>query len=317
MQFWYKKFSVFSVLLSPLALLYAAIMRVRYFLYRKNILKSIHFSVPVVVVGNITVGGTGKTPLVMAIAEHFKNLGYRPGLVSRGYGGKARIWPQWVTENSDPNLVGDEPILLVQKTKLPMVVAPDRVAAVLMLLKKTDCNLVVSDDGLQHLAMGRTCEIVIVDAERQFGNGLCLPAGPLREPISRLKTVNAIVMNGDCVRNSVFSMELLPQDLQSISENLAASPPTPPMRVHAVAGIGNPERFFLQLEHLGFEIIRHAFSDHYVFLKTDLEFGDDLPIIMTEKDAVKCRQFDLKNAWCLPVRAQLSQEFFLMLRALL
>lgn len=329
MKFWYKKFSILFILLSPLAWLYGAVMRVRYFMYRIPLLKTLPFPVPVIVVGNITVGGTGKTPLVVAIAEHFKNLGYRPGIVSRGYGGKAKTWPQLVTENSDPHEVGDEPILLVQKTKLPMAVAPSRIAAVLMLLEKTNCNLVISDDGLQHLAMGRTFEIAVVDGERQFGNGLCLPAGPLREPVSRLRTVNAVVVNlsGEekndallgkqkrLLAHSYFSMHFKVLPLEPVFPTTEKAP-VPPTRVHAVAGIGNPERFFLQLEKLGFEIIRHGFSDHHFFSNTDLSFGDNLPIIMTEKDAVKCRKFNLKNAWYLPVEAQVEAKFFAALESL-
>lgn len=278
-------------------------------------------AVPVVVVGNIAVGGTGKTPLVIWLAMFLIKNGYRPGIVSRGYGGKQLDFPYRVSPKSDVKLTGDEALLLARKTECPVVISPDRLLAVNYLTQNTDCNIIISDDGLQHYKLARQIEIVVVDAERLFGNGLCLPAGPLREPLSRLKTVDYIVMNCsgenenlnhlkmDC---PVFSMTLESRQFYNI-----ASPTLWASRddflggpVHAVAGIGNPARFFKSLVSQGLSVLSHEFPDHYCYTENDFKF-DDHPnsrIIMTEKDAVKCESFADYRFWCQPVMAVLEDQ---------
>lgn len=208
---WYKKhFLVYF--LRPFSWAYRMVMALRRWLYRLGIKKTTRFSVPVVVIGNITVGGAGKTPLVIELADWLRRKGWRPGLVSRGYGGSATQLPYAVKADSDPRLVGDEAVLLASKTACPVVVCKDRVAAVAALLQDSDCNIVLSDDGLQHLALGRDIEIAVIDGERRLGNGFCLPAGPLREPEKRLKTVDFIVTNGHAL-TSEWSMNLAPGEI--------------------------------------------------------------------------------------------------------
>lgn len=294
-------------LLWPLSLLYQAILQFRKGLFRLSILKQRHLPVPVIIVGNITIGGTGKTPFVIWLAKQLQQAGYRPGIISRGYGGKAETYPQSVTPDSDPAIVGDEPIIISRHTKCPMVVAPDRFAAGKILLQHYDCNIIISDDGLQHYALGRDIEIVIVDGQRQFGNQLCLPAGPLREPISRLQNVDFIVENqGSADANYTMILS------QLNAVNLADPTKTQTLLsftgqcVHAIAGIGHPQRFFDQLTAQGLHVISHAFDDHHFFQPIDLDFKDDKPIIMTEKDAVKCQRFAGNNTWYIPIEATIS-----------
>lgn len=315
MDLWYRQ-SFLCFLLWPLSLLYRFIIFLRQAAYSFHILPRKKFDVPVVVVGNITVGGTGKTPVVIWLAKYLMSLGYAPGIVSRGYGGNAKHWPQEVLQNSDPALVGDEPVLIVRKTHCPMVVGPDRVKAVQILLKSYNCDVVISDDGLQHYAMQRDLEIVVVDGLRRFGNRMCLPAGPLREPISRLEHVDFVLVNGEA-KSDPYNMflhsgliyNLLDADKTLAIDMLSAK------KIHAVAGIGNPERFFMSLRHMGLHIIPHAFPDHHVFTAKDIDFGDDAIVVMTEKDAIKCTRLATQNVWCLPVTAEPNQAFVLALRA--
>lgn len=268
-------------------------------------------SVPVIVVGNLTVGGTGKTPMIIWLAGFLKERGYTPGIVSRGYGGTARHWPQQVRPDTDPVVVGDEPVIISRRTKCPVAVAPNRYVAARELIKYTGCDIILCDDGLQHLGLERDLEIAVIDGQRQFGNNRCLPAGPLREPVSRLKSVDMIVSNGHAGKNQ-YLMEYDPLPLQALAatdneqRELASFAG---QTVHAVAGIGNPSNFFSILRNNGMNIIRHVFPDHYNFLAEDLCFADDLPIVMTEKDAVKCERFVIPDAWYLPVRARLSNAF--------
>ncbi len=309
-RIWYEPGHLLSYLLWPLSLIFRCIIYCRYFFYKKGWLKQTIFPVPVIVVGNITVGGTGKTPLVIALVEWLKDNGWKPGVVSRGYGGRSIVWPQQVTEESDPHLVGDEPLLIKRKTQVPMVVGPKRVADVKQLLAHQSCDVVVSDDGLQHLALGRAVEIAIVDGAYRFGNGFCLPAGPLREPIRRLKKVDFVINNGAKCAGE-YLMELKPAPIYQLRDpqcflDLNQIKKT----VHAVAGIGQPQRFFSTLQKLGIVFIPHPFPDHHVFRKKDLDFGPDSLIIMTEKDAVKCLDFADENYWCLPVAATLESTFF-------
>lgn len=276
-------------------------------------------AVPVVVVGNITVGGSGKTPLLMTLASDLKRRGHRVGIVSRGYGGNARQFPLRVDANTPASLCGDEPAMLAQRLGIPVVVDPDRARAVdaLSAQGQQACDVILSDDGLQHYAMRRDIEILVVDAERGFGNGLCLPAGPLREPLSRLREADFLVANGvDTAQrlprqHTFITMTLEAQvcvnlatgEQKSISEFFRRQ------MVHGVAGIGNPTRFFNQLKQLGSQVIEHPFPDHFVYRASDLHFGDALPIVMTEKDAVKCKGFALRNAWYIQVRAIVPDAF--------
>lgn len=308
-KFWYRN-TILSNFLRPLSWLFCFIVFMRRLFYRIGFKKSTRLPVPVIVVGNITVGGTGKTPLVAWIANALKEKGYRPGIVTRGFQGQSKQWPQEVTKDSDPKLVGDEPVLLAYRTACPVVADPDRITAAQYLLKQHDCNILISDDGLQHYALSRDIEIAVVDGLRHFGNRLCLPAGPLRERLSRLNQVDFVVCNG-ANESTWFSMQLSPDEIYNVAD--------PSQRLsleacrerewQAVAGIGNPERFFLQLEHLGFTIHGYRYPDHYAFTKADIEFGDNSLVIMTEKDAVKCRSFADERHWCLPVTASLSKDF--------
>jgi tetraacyldisaccharide 4'-kinase len=295
--------------LLPLSWLYGLAIALRRGAYRFGILRTRRFAVPLIVVGNITVGGTGKTPLVIWLAQYLRAKGLRPGIVSRGYGGRAKHWPQQVRPDSDPAAVGDEAVLLAGRTRCPMCVGPDRPAAVAALLAHTDANIVISDDGLQHYALGRDIEIVVIDGQRRFGNGWLLPAGPLREPRYRLKAADMTVVNGTA-RDGEYSMALCHPVLTSLDgqrqgslEELRDQP------VHAVAGIGHPERFFEMLRAHGLSVTTHGFPDHYAFNAADLLFDDDHPVLMTEKDAVKCRRLPCKNCWVVPVDAQPDAAF--------
>jgi tetraacyldisaccharide 4'-kinase len=270
--------------------------------YRCGLFSVVKLPVPVIVVGNLTVGGTGKTPLVAWLAQWLREQGYRPGIVARGYRGRAASWPQSVTPASDPSLVGDEPVLLARAAACPVAVGPDRVQAGLMLME-SGCDIIVSDDGLQHYRLARDIEIAVIDGERRFGNGFCLPAGPLREPVSRLKTLPIRVANGS-PRDGELGMALEGQGFWHTlrPEERKEADYFRGRRVHAVAAIGNPARFFNSLRRLQIEIVEHAFPDHHAFVPADVAFGDG-DILMTEKDAVKCERLGI-SAWYLKVAAR-------------
>ncbi|MDH5765794.1 MAG: tetraacyldisaccharide 4'-kinase, partial [Gammaproteobacteria bacterium] len=222
------------------------------------------------------------------------------------YGGQAEHWPQLVTVDSCAATVGDEPVMIAASTQCPVVVGPDRVKDVEMLLDKHDCNIVLSDDGLQHYRLHRDIEIAVVDARRLMGNGFCLPAGPLREPSRRLKTVDLVIYNGG---KQAVSYTLEPGQLVSLADrSVSTLDAFQGQTVHAVAAIGHPQRFFDLLEKQGLHLIKHSFADHYLYQEEDLVFNDDLPILMTEKDAVKCTGFNISNSWYLPVTATLSAD---------
>ncbi len=305
---WYQPHPI-RWLLWPLSALYSAVISIRRSLYRLNIFKQHRLTVPVIIVGNITVGGTGKTPFVIWLVKQLQQAGLRPGVISRGYGGKAESYPQIVTPQSDPTIVGDEPIIISRHTLCPMVVAPNRVAAGEMLLQQYECNIIIADDGLQHYALARDIEIIVVDSDRMFGNQYCLPAGPLREPLSRLHDIDFVVHN-TANKSSAYSMNL--------SQGQAINLVKPELKkdlsgfinqpVHAVAGIGHPQRFFNQLSEQGLTISPHPFADHHDFKITDLQFDDDNPILMTEKDAVKCQSFAEKNMWYIPIDATINNN---------
>ena len=297
-------------LLWPLSVLYALITGVRRFFYRQGWLASQRFSVPVIVVGNITVGGTGKTPLILALTGFLREQGYRPGVVSRGYGGHAD-YPYRLHEQTTPAESGDEPLTVFRRTGVPVVVDPVRTRAVSWLLQHTECNVVLCDDGLQHYALARDIEIAVIDGVRGLGNRLHLPAGPLREPVSRLQSVDFVVINGGGDQwPGASTMQLQPQAWIPLLNEGSATPPVFGARVHAVAGIGNPQRFFAQLQTQGFEVVPHAFADHHAYCADDFVFAEALPVVMTEKDAVKCTGFAAENWWYVPVQAVLPSTFF-------
>lgn len=299
-----------AVLLLPLSWLFAAVVRLRLAAYRTGLLRTRRLPVPVVVVGNITVGGTGKTPLVIWLADYLRQRGWRPGIVSRGYGGRAGSWPQQVRADSDPASVGDEAVMLAAHTGCPLCVGPDRPAAVAALLAHTDCNIVISDDGLQHYALARDLEIAVIDGERRLGNGHLLPAGPLREPASRLDAVDLVVVNGTGDEGEL-SMKLIQPAVRSLQEpgRELALTDLRGRRVHAVAGVGNPQRFFALLTQHGIEIEPHPFPDHHPFRAEDLAFDDGLPVLMTAKDAVKCRRLPCRDCWVVHIDAQPDADF--------
>ena len=267
----------------------------------------------VVVVGNITVGGSGKTPLVIRLCRILQEAGLAPGVISRGYGSPARGL-RLVSPASDPGVVGDEPLLIAQRSGVPVIVAPDRCAAARALIKR-GIRVIVSDDGLQHYRLPRNLEICVIDGGRGLGNGRLLPAGPLREPVERLDSVDYIVINGEAnplpPALAVTHMSLVGGLLRPLDggQNWRLSQ-FGGCRVNAVAGIGNPGRFFDLLRHARIKVIEHAFPDHHAFQRSDFDgMSRDLPILMTEKDAVKCRHLGLENAWFLSVEAVLPAEW--------
>lgn len=305
-------------LLSPIASVYTLLAKLRKQNIQSNPDKHWKAPVPTLVVGNINVGGTGKTPLVIWLANQLTERGLKPGVVSRGYGGLAEFWPQEVTALSDPVVVGDEAVMIARRTGRPVVVDPDRVAAVKHLLANYDCDIVISDDGLQHYALDRDVEVVVIDGERGLGNGLCLPAGPLREPPSRLKDVDFVIVNGEVYPRlpvAALKMQLVPVALVNIvsGDRRALAPEELEHTVHGVAGIGHPERFFATLRLAGFQVIEHQFDDHHRFELSDLMYGDRTPIVMTEKDAVKVRQLSPvlihDNFWYLEVDVEMADTF--------
>jgi tetraacyldisaccharide 4'-kinase len=273
---------------------------------------------PVVVVGNLTVGGSGKTPLVLWIAQELREKGFAPAIVSRGYGGAAEA-PREATIASDPAEVGDEPMVLARRSGCPVWVGPDRIEAIAALrAQHPKCNVLVLDDGLQHYRLARDIEIAVVDS-RGFGNGFLLPAGPLREPPRRLRSVHAVIAHDiekslvapHAGAKPIFSMSLEGDEAHRATDSRDRRPigAFAGQRVHAVAGIGDPARFFRYLERHGVQPIGHAFPDHHPFVAADLEFGDDATVFMTEKDAVKCKRFAKPHHWVLPVSAAPEPAF--------
>ena len=322
---WYRDKS-WALLLTPLAVLFRALI-----LVRRRVLQARHqgrlregFTAPVIVVGNIVVGGAGKTPFIIALARQLQAAGKRPGVVSRGYGGAESSDPVQVNTRHTPAQVGDEPRLIADVSHCPVVVCPDRSRAVSYLLNNNDCDVVLSDDGLQHYRLHRDVEIAMIDGERGLGNGWCLPAGPLREPKTRLRDVDLIVVNGEGYRpeHTFFTMNLVATGLRHLASGKTMSPQdwSHSKQVHAVAGIANPQRFQRSLEALGFSVTLHSFPDHHNFSLHDLSFADGAPVIITAKDAVKCQhfcqdivgqhneQFDGDNIWVLDVEAQIPSS---------
>lgn len=310
----WQRVTAVSLLLYPLSLVFRCVVAFRRAAYTSGFFKSFDIVVPVVIVGNLTVGGTGKTPLVLWLAALLAHHGMHPGIVSRGYGA-AGSRPAPVLPSSHPGDVGDEPVLLAQRSACPVWVGSDRVAAARALLAAHPrCDVILSDDGLQHYRLDRDIEIAVIDGERGLGNGLLLPAGPLREPAARLRTVDAVVVHGATRRadasRRAYSMTLEGREFHNLLNPHHVVQPEyfQRRRVHAVAGIGNPGRFFAHLAALGIEFEAHAFSDHHAFDARDLAFGDADVVLMTEKDAVKCASFASETYWALRVDAKPDAE---------
>lgn len=301
---WYR-LSLWHVLLIPLSWLFWLISNLRRLSYKAGLFRSCKLPVPVIVIGNISVGGTGKTPLAIWLAEKLKLAGYHPGIVSRGYAGSANVVSPVYADSSAISL-GDEPVLLAKRSGCPVWVGRDRVAAARALLQAhPECNVIISDDGLQHYNLRRDVEVAVVDGQRGFGNACLIPAGPLREPISRLKEMDAVVYNGGQPVPGAFPMLLENAAFHNLLEptRTATAQDFAGQRVHGIAGIGNPARFFQQLSDQGLQCEQHAFPDHHAFHPADLQSMTAGPILMTEKDAVKCAAFAKANWWYLTVNA--------------
>ena len=301
-----------------LASVYATAIALRRALYRRGLLRRLAAPVPVVVVGNLIAGGSGKTPLAIALVDRLRAAGWRPGVASRGYGRRHPQAALWVDAATPPATGGDEPVLVAAETGVPIRVDRDRVAAA-RALAAAGCDIVVCDDGLQHYRLHRDVEIEVIDGRRRYGNGRLLPAGPLREPAQRGESADFRVLN--CGSDAALSAGFgeWPMWLQpSAALPLQGGRPTPladfaGQRVHAVAGIGDPERFFAMLRALGIAVVPHAFDDHHDYVESDLRFGSDLPVLMTAKDAVKCASFATSRYYSVPIRAELPEAFWVAL----
>ena len=302
-----------------LAVLYGNLTALRRSAYRRGWLRRLRTGAPVVVVGNIVAGGTGKTPLVIALVERLRAEGWNPGIASRGHGREDEATPRWVDADSAASQVGDEPLLIARATGAKVRVDRDRVAAAKALVA-AGCDVIVCDDGLQHYRLARDIEIEVQDARRRYGNGRLLPAGPLREPVERAADCDFRVLNlgvaseADAQRDSDFGE--WPMRLQVGSAQPLHGGRAQPLsafagqRVHAVAGIGDPERFFSMLREAGIAVVPHAFPDHHAYVAADFEFGSRLPVLMTVKDAVKCADLTDAQAFMVPVDAVLPEAFW-------
>lgn len=302
---WYQQHP-FTLLFWPLSLLYRLVACIRRFGYQHGWFQSFAVEKPVVIVGNISVGGTGKTPFTLWLCQFLTEQGFTPGIVSRGYGARITA-PLRVTSSHQACDVGDEPLLLARKSNCPVVVCPDRVAAARYLLQSTDCDIVISDDGLQHYRLQRDLELVLIDGQRGLGNQQLLPAGPLREPVTRLQQVDAVIVNsGDfaLAKHNMWLKAVTPQALDGVSPWSEQA-----QAVTLVAAIGNPQRFVDTVKNFGIEVKATVFfRDHFAFDEQSLADIEG-PVLMTEKDAVKCRAFAKANWYYLPVEAELSDQF--------
>lgn len=315
-------------LLLPLSWIYLGVHSIRRWYLQRFCQHSC--PVPLIVVGNLSLGGVGKTPLVIELVKKMQERGLKVGVVSRGYGASIKNFPYEIQVNDSASFVGDEPLMIAQKTQVPVVISPRRIDAVEYLLNQHQVQIIISDDGLQHYRMKRAVEIAVIDGMRGFGNGLCLPAGPLREPKTRLKDVDFVVVNGGTVPdvgmvkprdvdlmevvnwgtcNRAYSMHLIPGKIRHLSTQEEFTPDFFTNKVAAFAAIGNPQRFYFTLAQLGIEFTKYSFSDHYQFKSTDLYCKESV-IIMTEKDAVKCSSFNFAKVYYLPVEARLDQDFW-------
>ena len=299
-QSWYKPFSLITLLLLPLSAIFGCVALVRKYCYEVGVFKPFVSNTPVIVVGNISVGGNGKTPFVLWLHDYLTAQGLSVGLISRGYGGQAAHYPLLVTANTTTLEAGDEPVLLFNRLQCPLVVGPNRQQNIEMLNHQFQLDVIISDDGMQHYKMARSIECCIVDSERKFGNGFLMPAGPLRETVSRLNSVDLVIENGS---EHEFSYRLQPSIIKRVADNTEIT--TAIETAHAVSAIGNPQRFEASLKAQGIALLStHHFRDHYAYTANDFaQFGEDC-VLMTEKDAVKCRDFAKTNWYYLPVDAQ-------------
>jgi tetraacyldisaccharide 4'-kinase len=307
---------LFVPLLLPLSGLFWLISLLRRYSYKAGLSTVMKTSKPVIVVGNIGVGGNGKTPMVIYLVELTRSLGIKPGVISRGYGGKAPHYPYLLTEKSTAAEAGDEPILIKQRCQVPVAVGSDRIASAELLIEQ-GCDVIISDDGLQHYRLSRALELIIVDGKRLFGNGLLLPAGPLREGVWRLNTADLVIYNGQYPRqinadNQAIAMNLTAMEICHLQSNKRLSLTDfvkNNARVNAIAAIGSPARFFATLESNDFIISEsRGYVDHHAFSLSDFDdFDESIPLVMTEKDAVKCQSFCKDNWWYLPVNASFTQ----------
>ena len=299
-----------TLLLLPLSLLFCMLVFLRRWCYRLGLLKSTRLPVPVIVVGNISVGGTGKTPLVIWLARWLQQRGMQPGILIRGYGGRAADGPCQVAADTPAWEAGDEAVLLSRRTGCPVYIGRDRRKSGALLLSEQPCDVIIADDGLQHYALRRDVELAVIDGERRFGNGLCLPAGPLREPRSRLESVDLVICNGTPQAGEhamrVAGTQAVSLDGRQPARSLEAFAGGP---VEAIAGIGNPERFFTTLESAGLSITRHRFPDHHPYSEKDLAPFRGKTVLMTEKDAVKCELFSVDGIWYIPADASFDESF--------
>ena len=312
MEFWYQtkfKDKFLTLLLWPLACLFAGITALRRKLFQKHIFDSYISPKPVVVVGNLSVGGNGKTPVTIWLVQYLQLQGIKSGVISRGYGSHSNYYPRLVEINDNPIDVGDEPLLIKQRTNVPVCIGANRQQSIELLLKEHDCDVIISDDGLQHYQLQRDFEIVVVDGKRGFGNGKLLPAGPLREGLQRLEDVDLVIENGNSGNYSDTLMQLEAKE----AVNILTAERIPLMMlardpVNAIAGIGYPQRFFSMLENLGFTLSHtQAFADHQTFTHQSFSaFSSSMPLLMTEKDAVKCHAFAKENWWYVPVEAEID-----------
>lgn len=312
----WQRITPVSIALLPLTAIFIILSSLRRLAYATGVFRTARMPVPVVVVGNLSVGGTGKTPVVIWLVNALRARGYTPGVISRGYRGTERL--QAIVAESSSDVAGDEPVLIARLAKCPVWVGRDRAAAALRLVAENpQVNVVISDDGMQHYHLGRDCELAVINANRQFGNHFLLPAGPLREPVSRLRTVDAAIINGRARASDqlsrlpapTFEMRLEGSEFCNLVDESRRALPADfeAKRVHAVAGIGDPDRFFAHLRALGLSVVSHAFADHHVFRPRDLDFPDADAVLMTQKDAIKCAGFAREHWWALPVQARIDE----------
>ena len=307
---YYKK-SNWIYLLIPFSIIFYCISILKNYLYKNGFLKRIKIKVPVLIIGNITLGGTGKTPLALNLITKFLNKGLNPALISRGYGGTAKNITE-VFESTNVRVVGDEALLIKAKSKIPVFVGKDRVGAAKILLKKyPKTSIIISDDGLQHHRLGRDYEIIVVDSQRNFGNGFIFPAGPLRESRSRLNQVDAVVYKGTSNNSKFYQMKYITKHFKNLitSKNITFEG-IQDKKIVAITAIGNPESFFSILEDYNLKFKKVIFNDHYLFNKNDFIKYANYNIVMTEKDSIKCKELATKNFWVLPLETKVDERLF-------
>lgn len=303
-KLWYGECRLnWLALLLPLSWMFGVLIFLRHGCYRLGLLKRYRLSKPVIVVGNLTVGGTGKTPIVIWLASILQNQGVHVGVITSGYGGKAKSWPQRVRPDSDPLLVGDEAVLIAGRTHAIVVSGPDRVAAGQLAIN-AGAEVLISDDGLQHYRLQRDCELVVVDGSRMFGNGYLLPAGPLREPINRLSRATMVLINqrGNVGATSfpqphIIFRVVLGEMRSCVTHESRSLTYLKGQKIHVVTAIGHPHAFISALEALGINVNVHLHPDHAALTRSDIDFSDQLPVLMTEKDAVKCKHIADSRHW--------------------